>query len=194
MPRIDRDTQDTLWKIGDSLQRKLVEPPAPGTEGDPRWHVTQLVPGGWKIDHPDLPLVKDTEGTSKDILLQLHIARQGDPEGHYLVVAQDKVIGPGSHNSPQAEPIARLKGPITSWDADGLATAAATFFRRHKDELIAKARATMPKTPPGALGAPPQQPPGGGPGLGGGMPIASRRRRVARLVQRGSGSSWSRSR
>jgi len=164
--RIDSEVQKTLAKLASALAKAF----SAGADGDTRWTVSGVASRAWKISHPDLPVVQDDQGIEKDILLQLHIRPPDDDNDAWLVVAQNKVVGPETHASPQALIVAREEeAPSDNWDTEGIAEAAANFFRQQKRELVEEASAVTP-----ALNYPQPVVPG--------VPAASRRARIARRI------------
>jgi ribosomal protein L37AE/L43A len=180
--RLDPKVERSLWRLADALAKALRTPDA-GNPGDPQWRVEALASRAWKITHPDLPIVKDSEGAGKDVLLQFHV--QQDPTSQkWFVVAQNKVVGPDTHASPQALIVAKEDEPPNErWDFESIGQAAANFFKKQKNDLVERAQAMMPPAQPGANEAPKQDDQGGGGGPPGG-PMASYYRRRARLARR----------
>jgi len=116
-----------------------------GKEGDPRWTVSGLASRAWKINHPDLPVVTNTDGTEKDIILQLHVRPPDEKSNRWLVVAQNKIEGPETHTSPRAVIVAKEDSPPgESWDIPGIAEAAARFFQNQKRDLTQVAEGVAP--------------------------------------------------
>jgi hypothetical protein len=180
--KLDPKIERSLWRLADALAKALRTPDA-GNPGDPQWRVEALASRAWKVTHPDLPIVKDSEGAGKDVLLQFHV--QQDPTSQkWFVVAQNKVVGPDTHASPQALIVAKEDEPPNErWDFESIGQAAANFFKKQKNDLVERAQAMMPPAQPGANEAPKQDDQGGGGGPPGG-PMASYYRRRARLARR----------
>jgi len=175
MPTMNPDIQQAFWQLADALAKSLRSGDSEdGT--DAQWRVTALASRAWAVTHPDLPIVEDESGASKDTLLQLHV--QPDPKsGLWFVIAQNKVVGPESHASPRALAVAKKDTPPgDDWDFDEIAEAAANFFRQQKKDLVEKAAALMPDSDPGDLAMEENPPPGAA------GPAASRRARLASLV------------
>ena len=183
MPRIDRSIQQTLWRIADTLA-KILRSPSGTDPGDPRWSVSGESATAWKVDHPDLPLVRDDEGATKDVLLQFYVSRQGET---WFLVAQSNVVGAEQHGSPKAVIVGKKETPPgPDWDdIEAICEKAAAFFKQQLRELTAEAQALTPSAPPGST-TPPPVPQGGMmmPGAAGPM-LASRLNRIASYLTRG---------
>lgn len=183
MPKLSRDIQKALRKLGMDLE-KAFRLDTEGQKGDPQWTVTGLAGSVWKIAHPELPLVKDENGSLKDVLLQMHIYHDQD-SAKWFVVAQNRVVGPETHASPKALIVAKEdEAPGPDWDMETIAQAAANFFRQQKDELKADAEAMVGEAPsPNDNTAVAPQPGAGG-------PMASRRAQGQYFFTRRSKSAW----
>jgi hypothetical protein len=183
--QIDSSVQETMAALAHALAKAFSQ--GSGTQpGDPKWTVSGVSSKVWKLGHPDLPIVKDSKGSEKDVLLQLHV-REPKKEGEdWLVVGQNKVVGPDSHATPKALILARESTPPgEDWNLDSIATNAANYFIQQKEDLIKQAQGATPEPPPPEVQAQQSQaaPP---------PPMASRRARLAtRLATRLSAVSKS---
>lgn len=145
MPTLDPTIQKAYKKLAFCLHKAL-RAPQQGQQSDVQWGVWALAPQAWKITHPELPTVRDDAGVTKDVLLQLHVYHESD--GPWMVVAQNKVVGPSSHASPLAMIVAKEKQPPTEWDMDAIGQAAANFFKQQKQNLVTQAQSLMQESPP----------------------------------------------
>jgi hypothetical protein len=143
---IDESIQKTCWKIADTLA-KILRSGIGQDAADPKWTVAGQTTRAWQISHPDLPLIKDEEGTQKNVILQMYIEVK---EGKWFVVAENTVIGQENHSSPRAVIIAKEEEPPNqNWDIEGIAKAAALFFAKQKEILTKQAQEISPTIPPG---------------------------------------------
>lgn len=191
MPKIDTDSNLALAELGKALAKAFAV--ANGDrQADPRWQVSGLVTRVWRIHHPDLPIVKDSQGKTKNVLLQLEVT-QDDDSGKWLVIAKNNVIT----KDPQANPRMRViyesddsQDAPSSWNLESIAQDSADWFYQQKTQLEKEAQFSVDqqKLRPGEepAGAPPGGAGGGMGGMGGAPPMggamASRRRRVASLI------------
>lgn len=187
MPVLSEEIQHTLWTLADSLVKAL-QAPQDGGQADMNWGVSGRSSNVWDVTHPDLPMVKDDEGWTKDTLLQLQVKEL--PDGKYAVVAVNKVLGTETNSFPLVFIVAKQDTPPgPKWPIAEIAKAAANWFRVQLAELKKKAEGMQPGTPPGAIGggAPAQDAGMGGMGFPGGgmMASASRRLQIALKVARG---------
>lgn len=162
MPKLDPDTQRSLWKLANALAKALRSPGGPEAQGDPQWRVSALASRAWKITHPDLPVVEDDEGMNKDVLLQFHV-QPDEASGLWFAIAQNKVVGPETHASPRALIVSKEESPPSdAWDFEEIGMAAANFFKQQKKELVEKAQAMVPDEDL-SMGEESPQPGAGGP-------------------------------
>ena len=190
MPKIDLEASLSIAELGKALAKAFAVKSGE-READPRWQVSGLVTRVWRVHHPDLPIVKDSDGKSKHVLLQLEVTKD-DESGKWLVLAKNNVITKDPQATPRMRVIYESDDATDSpqnWNLEFIAQDAADWFNQQKTELEKEAQALVdqhklkPGTEPGG------QPAGGGgglPGLGGplGGPMASRRSRVSSLIER----------
>lgn len=177
MLHIDTESISTIAELGKALAMAFTVSDG-DRPADPDWEVYGLVTRSWKVHHPQLPIVKTAEGSTKDVLLQLQIIKDED-SGKWLVIAKNNVVMDDPQASPRMRVIFESNESPQTWNLDLIAKEAANWFHHQKLELEKKAQSIVDqmKTRPGALGggAPQAPPPGGGmPPMG--APTASKRR------------------
>jgi hypothetical protein len=159
-PEITRDTQSSVWRLGDSLVRALHEPEG-DQPGDARWTVGGISYSSWSISHPDLEILE-----SGDSPLILRIKRIN--QGRWAIFGQNLL-----KNLLNTKTLSIQKSPPNnSWDIDFISKKAANYFREQKQKILELKQAMTPQQTPGA-GQVPTPPAGGGQDMG--MPMASRR-------------------
>jgi hypothetical protein len=188
MLHIDESAISTIAELGKALAMAFTVSDG-DRPADPDWEVYGLITRAWKVNHPQLPVVKTAEGSTKDVLLQLQVTRDGD-SGKWLVIAKNNVVMDDPQASPRMRVIFESNESPGTWNLDLIAKEAANWFYQQKLELEKKAQSLVDekKTRPGAMsqGGPPAppggMPPGGAPPMG--PPIASRRERLRKGILR----------
>lgn len=174
---IDNKVQETLSALAHALS-KAFSVSSGQQQGDPSWGIEGISERVWKIKHPALPTVKDSRGSQKQVLLQLHIREPKKAGEKWMVIGQNKVVGPDSNTAPKAEIIATEENPPgPTWNLDQIAADAAAFFKKQLEDLKQKAEAATPAPP---VGMPPPPAEGGIPP----MPTGSRKQRLAFLINK----------
>lgn len=175
---LDEEIQNSLWRLASALASALEAPNTnTGAEADPRWEVSAVTETEWSVSHPDLPIVRDDEGATKDDLLSLKIKQNGN---EWLVVAQNNVLGTDANSYPLTLVVAKENDPPNKkWPFDDIARAASNWFVEQLQDLKSKAQGMTPDAPPGSFG---QQSPQPEEPLGLGFPTASRKAQVRAKV------------